>query len=348
MANEGRTTVYNRDLVTPEKWGNVNKENKELMKEFLNYLSSVGRSGETISQYENDLKIFFCWYLDKGKNKHFTEIKKREVSNFQGYLLNECGMSSSRIRRMRSTLSSFSNAIELLYDDEYPNFRNIINKIEAPVNNPVREKSVLTFEDCECVAKKLVEKGNYQLACLLVFACYSGLRKQELTRLLLSDFTTNIKMELGGGFYKTSPIKVKGRGNRVESKYIWNKVDFYLKLWLEQRKLLGIESDFLFCKNTDNKWKQLTVSTMNSYSITLSSLFNNSAYWHTFRHTYPTMLTKAGIPLEVCKVLLGHSTLEMSQKYIDIDEKESLNKFESFFNGVIDKVDSKETKLGDL
>lgn len=344
----GRKTVYNKNLVTPEKWEVVNDENKVLMEEFLNYLSSVGRSKETISQYANDLKIFFVWYMEKCKNKHFTEIKKREVASFQGFLLNECGMSSARIRRMRSTLSSLSSAVELLYDDEYPNFRNIINKIEAPVNNPVREKTILTFEDCEEVSQKLVEKENYQLACLLAFASYSGLRKQELTRLKVADFTTNINMELGGGFYKTSPIKVKGRGNRTESKYVWNRVDKYLELWLNKRRELGVDSEYLFCKKEGGAWVQLEVSTMNSYATTLSSLFGVATYWHTFRHTYPTMLTKAGIPLNICKLLLGHSSLEMSKKYVDIDEKEELNEFEDFFSGRVGKVEVKEKGLGDL
>lgn len=344
-----RKTVYNAGLVTEEKWALVNSENKELMREFLNYLSSVGRSKETISQYENDLRIFFVWYLEKGKNKHFTEIKKREVANFQGYLLNDCGMSSSRIRRLRSTLSSLSNSIELLYDDEYPNFRNIINKIEAPANTPVREKTVVTFDDCEQVAQKLVEKGNYQLACLLAFACYSGLRKQELIRLQVKDFTSEVNMELGGSFYKTSPIKVKGRGNRVESKYVWNKVDKYLELWLEERAKLGVTSDYLFCRKADGgTWSSLLVSTMNSYSKTLEHLFGVATYWHQFRHTYPTMLTKAGIPLEVCKILLGHNTLEMSQKYVDIDETESLSAFEDFFTGKSNVVAVKKKSLEEL
>ena len=343
-----RKTVYNHGLVTPEKWESVNKENKELLEEFSNYLSSVGRSKETITQYENDLRIFFVWYMEKGKNKHFTEIKKREVANFQGWMLNDCGMSSARIRRMRSSLSSLSNAVELLYDDEYPNFRNIINKIEAPVNNPVREKTILTFDDCEEVAQKLVEKGNYQLACLLAFACYSGLRKQELTRLLVKDFTTDIKMELGGGFYSTTPIKVKGRGNRTESKYVWNKVDKYLELFLKHREENGVNCEYLFYRKEGDTYKQLLVATMNSYSTTLSTLFGVQAYWHTFRHTYPTMLTKAGIPLKICKLLLGHGSLEMSAKYVDIDEKEELNEFEGFFSGKEEVVKTREKGLGDL
>lgn len=343
-----RKTVYNANLVTHEKWEQVNNDNKDLLEEFLEYKRSTGKSEETIYQYNNDIRIFLVWYMEKCKNKHFTEMKKRDIANFQGFLLNTCGMSGARIKRIRSSLSSMSNAIELLYDDEFPNFRNIINKIEAPTSVPVREKTVVTFEDCEKVAQELVEKGDYQLACLLAFACYSGLRKQELTRLLIKDFTTDKKMELGGGFYKTSPIRVKGRGNRTESKYIWNKVDRYLELWLNKREELGIDSEYLFCRKVNGKWEKLLVSTMNSYAEKLEKLFGNSTYWHQFRHTYPTMLTKAGIPLEVCKVLLGHSTLEMSQRYVDIDETESLSNFESFFKGEVDKVDNNKKTLEEL
>ena len=342
-----RKTVYN-NLVTQKEWEQVNEDNKDLMTEFLEYLGSVGRSKETILQYENDLKISFVWLLNNCKNKHFTEIKKRDIIKFQGFLLNTCGMSSARIRRLRSTLSSLSNYIETFLDDEYEDFRNIINKIEAPVLQPVREKTIVTFEDCERVAQQLIDKGDYQLACILAFACYSGLRKQELTRLLIKDFTTDKKMELGGGFYKTTPIRVKGRGNRTESKYIWNKVDKYLNLWLKHREKLDINCEYLFCRKINNKWDKLLVSTMNSYAEKLSKLFGNSTYWHQFRHTYPTMLTKAGIPLEVCKILLGHSTLEMSQRYIDIDETDTLSNFENFFNNKIDKVYKSTKSLNDL
>lgn len=329
----GRTTVYNKGLVTEEKWELVNEENKQLMKEFLDYLGSVGRSKETILQYNNDLRIFFCWYLDKGKNKHFTEIKKREVANFQGFLLNECNMSSSRIRRMRSTLSSLSNFIEAVLDDEYEDFRNIINKIEAPVKNAVREKTIITFEECESVADKLIEDGNYQLACYLTVACYSGLRKQELTRLLYKDFTTNINMALGDSFYKTTAIRVKGRGNKTKEKYIWNKCDKWLKLWIDYRTQNNIECDYLFCRKTDKGYEQLLVATTNSFANTLSRYFGKDYYNHATRHTLSTELTRAGLPIDVIQFLLDHQSAETSKLYIDISDDENMEQFNDFFSG---------------
>ena len=47
-----RKTVYNANLVTEEKWNNVNKDNKDLLAEFLEYKRSTGKSEETIYQYE--------------------------------------------------------------------------------------------------------------------------------------------------------------------------------------------------------------------------------------------------------------------------------------------------------
>lgn len=342
----GRKTVYNK-FVTDELWEQVNKDNKDLSDEFLNYLSSIGRSKETIFQYKNDLRIFFTWMLLKCKNKHFTELKKREISIFQGWMLNDCGMSSNRIRRMRSVLSSLSNFIESVLDDEYEDFRNIINKIPAPDKNTVREKTIITFNECVEIADKLIEDGNYQLACYLTVACYSGLRKQELTRLLYKDFTTNVNMEFGGSFYRTTPIRVKGRGNKTKEKYVWNKCDKWLKLWIKYREENNINCEYLFCRKDGNGgYKQMIVATANSFANTLSRYFGKDYYNHCTRHTLATELTRAGLPVDAIQILLDHQSAETSKLYIDISEAENMEKFSDFFNGKTNSVEKKG--VGDL
>lgn len=335
-----RKTVYN-NLVTQEEWEQVNDDNKDLMIEFLEYLGSVGRSKETIHQYENDLRIIFIWLLNNCKNKHFTEIKKRDIIKFQGYLLNTCGMSSARIRRLRSTLSSLSNYIENFLDDEYEDFRNIVNKIEAPTLQPVREKTILTFKECEEVADRLIEKGKIQLACFMMVACYSGLRKQELTRLLVKDFTTNINMSLGGSFYKTSPIKVKGKGNRIENKYVWNKIDKYLNLWLKYREDNNIKCDYLFCRKNEGKYTQIIVKTIDSFMTTLTKEFKIPIYCHNFRHILVSELERSGLPMSVSQFLLGHSSVSITEIYNDVPKDESMEQFSDFFKGKITFMEKK-------
>lgn len=342
-----RTTVYNKNLVTEELWDKVNLENKSLLEEFLEYKRSTGKSEETIYQYSSMLKVFFVWLLEHAKNKFFVDITKRDLIKFQGYCLNTLGHSPNRVRTMRSAISSISNFIESVLDEEYEDFRNIVNKIEAPVKVPVREKTVLTFKECEEVADKLLEEGKIQLACFMMVACYSGLRKQELTRLLVKDFTTNIKMALGNSFYKTTPIKVKGHGNRVEPKYVWNKVDKYLKAWLKYREENNIECDYLFCRKTDKGYQKLLVSTANSFAESLNKYFPSKLYMHSLRHLLVSELERAGLPMTVSQFLLGHSNLSVTELYNDVPKDESMEQFADFFSGKVNKIENKKS-LSDL
>lgn len=343
-----RKTVYNANLVTEEKWEQVNKENKDLLEEFIEYKRSTGKSEETIYQYYSMLRIFFVWLLENAKNKFFVDITKRDLIKFQGYCLNTLGHSPNRVRTMRSAISSLSLYIESILDEDYPDFRNIVNKIEAPVKVPVREKTILTFKECEEVADRLLEEGKVQLACFMMVACYSGLRKQELTRLLVKDFTTNIKMALGNSFYKTSPIKVKGHGNRVEPKYVWNKADKYLKAWLEYREENGIECEYLFCRKTEKGYDKLLVSTANSFAESLNKYFDTGVlYMHCLRHLLVSELERAGLPMTVAQFLLGHSNLSVTEIYNDVPKDESMEQFADFFSGKVDKIENKKS-LSDL
>ena len=130
-----RTTVYNR-ITDEESLSQILPENKELVKDYLDYLKSIDRSPGTISQYKSDLDIFFVYNLKFNNNKKFIEITKREFAKFQNHAISEWGWSPKRTRRVKSTLSSLSNYIENILDEEpeYENYRSTINKIESPIN----------------------------------------------------------------------------------------------------------------------------------------------------------------------------------------------------------------------
>lgn len=341
-----RKTVYNKNLVTPEKWEAVNEENKELMEEFLDSKKASKKSEGTITQYRATLKIFFVWVMENAKNKHFTEVTKRDYIKFQGYLVNTLGSSPKRIRTIRSSISSLGIFVENILDEDFPDFKNLILKTEVPPNVAVREKTVLSFKECEEVADRLLDKGKVQLACFMMVACYSGLRKSELTRLLVKDFTTNINMALGDSFYKTSPIKVKGHGERKESKYLWNKADKWLKAWLKYREENNIDCEYLFCRKEGEVWSQMLLATTNSFAQSLDKEFDAPIYMHNFRHLLCSELVRAGLPLDVPKMLLGHSNVAVTSIYSDVAEEDTMGQYEAFFKGEVNTVEKKG--LGDL
>ena len=175
-------------ITSPELLKQVNPENMQLLHDFMDYLKSVQKSEGTIHSYENDIQIAWVWCLKYNGNKFFVDWTKRNIVAYQNWLINENGNSPARVRRLKATLSSLSNFIESVLDDEYPMFRNIINKIESPVNQPVREKTVLTDEQIETLLKTLTDSEKYDKACLVALAVYSGRRKAELPRFKVSDF----------------------------------------------------------------------------------------------------------------------------------------------------------------
>lgn len=320
----GRKTRQN-SITSPELLAQVNPENTALASDFIDYLKSTKKSQTTIAVYKNDLEIAFVWGLKFNNNKQFTDWTKREIVRFQNWLINDNGNGSARVRRIKATLSSLSNYIENILDDDYPNFRNIINKIENPVAQTVREKTVLTDEQVETALRLLVERKDYDKACMLALAACSGRRKAELVRFRVDDFKDE-NLVCDGALYKTSePMKTKGRG---EGKFIYcytlaKKFKPYLDMWMEERKRRGIESEWLFPLSGDMT-KQMDSDTLNSWARTIGSLINVDYYWHAMRHMFVTNLVRAGLPDGVIQEIVGWTSADMVRIYTDMDSEEQI------------------------
>ena len=183
-----RKTKMN-SITSPELIAQINPENMRLKNDFLEYLKSVQRSSGTISGYSNDLDIFFVWVLQNARNKFFVDISKRDLVAYQNWLINENQNSPSRVRRLKAAISSLSNFVEAILDDEpeFRGFRSIVKKIENPALQPVREKTVWEDDELEDLLDKLVERKAYDKACYLALAMYSGRRKSELCRFRVSS-----------------------------------------------------------------------------------------------------------------------------------------------------------------
>ena len=317
-----QNSITNQELIAQ-----INPQNKELLEEFLDYLRSVQRSETTIAGYENDIQIAWVWCLQHNGNKFFVDLTKRNIITYQNWMLNENKNSPARIRRLKAALSSLSNYIEAVLDDEYPNFKNIIHKIESPVNQPVREKTVWEDGALEELLEKLTESGEYEKACVLALGVYSGRRKSELCRFKVSDFDDS-NLVCNGALYKSSPLKTKGRGG---GKYIncytlAKKFKPYFDAWMAERERLGIESEWLFPSHGDMN-EQIGVGTLNSWANTFSRMSGRDFYFHSLRHAFTTSLVRAGIPDSVIAQIVGWESVDMCAVYTDISTDEMIDMY---------------------
>jgi len=331
MNKDGRKTVYNK-ITTEEKLKDINPENIELENDFIEYLESVDRAKSTIKQYRANLHVFWCWNLEYNKNKFFVDLSKREIAKFQNHCINEWGWSPRRTRTVKATLSSLSNFIENILDDEFDGYKPIVRKIESPADEAVREKSVFQEEDLQLLLDKLIERKDYQKACLVALAMYSGKRKAELTRFKVSYFQEE-NLICGGSLYKTPEKMVtKGRGSRGKllDVYVLAKpFQPYLDLWLKDREKLGISSDWLFPKYQDGEWldEHIGITTLNSWVRTFSNIMGKPIYLHALRHFFTTQLLEQNLPEAVVQTIQGWTSSEMLRVYDDRTSDSQLEKY---------------------
>ena len=320
-----RKTMHH-SITNEETLSRILPENIELMDDFLIYLKSMDRSENTIKQYKCDLQIFFVYNLEHNENKRFVDITKREFVRFQNFALNEWEWSSSRIRTVKAVLSSLSHYIEDILDDEYPNFRCIIHKIESPARSTVWEKSVFSEEELQRLLNHLVRKKEFRKAAVLALAMYSGRRKSEIPRFKASFFREeNVIFD---SFWKTDEkVKTKGRGSKGKQIHLYvlkDKFEPYLDLWLKQRP----DSEWLFPSARDPE-QPITITEMDRWKAEFTEFLGKDFYWHSMRHFFTTMLARQEVPVNVIQDIIQWESADMVKLYTDISADENIG---AYFN----------------
>lgn len=327
-----RSTIYNK-ITSPEKLSKVNIKNKELGEEWLSYLGSLDRTKSTINGYRNDLNIFWCWNLEFNNNKDFLKLKKRDIARFQNHAINVWNWSPKRTRRVKACLSSLSNYIEDMSDedDEFEDFKSVVKKIENPQNIAIRKKTVMLENQIEKLLNTLVENKEYEKACSIAIGAYSGMRKSEIIQMKESFFSDE-NIIFDGAMWETPEIRTKGKGKygKPLKKYVLIKAKPYVELWINRRHELGVDIDDLFVtkfidENKNVCWRRRR--SFDDWTNQFSEIVGESFYYHAMRHFTCTELFRNNIPSSVIQEFFGWSSSEMLNIYNDITGKSEFGKY---------------------
>ena len=325
----GRSTVYNK-ITSKEKLAKVNIENVDLEKSFIEYLMALGRSDGTIKQYRANLHVFWIWNLEKNYNKPFVDLKKRDIIRFQNHCNKVWKWSTRRIITVKSTLSSLSNYVETILDEEYSGYKAVVSKIQSPSNVPRRTKTIFQKKHLQKLLDYLVEHEKYMEACALSLAMNSARRKSEIVKFRTSYFKKK-NLICDGALYKTpEPIKTKG-GKMLDVFILAKPFQPYLDMWMSERERLGVKSKWLFPRfdRYQNVYANdhITIQTMDRWAKSFSKILGQNFYWHSIRHFAATSLAESNLPESVIKDLIGWSSLEMVRLYVDTPKEVILEKY---------------------
>lgn len=305
-----RRKTFRKVITSEELDKQINPDNIKLSERFLKNFATK-RSPNSVVNYRSNLRIFFTWCLLECDNKFFIDIKKRDLMDFFDYCVTELHHSPNRYAQMHSCLSSFSAWIENFYDEDYPLFRNLLPKIEKPVRENVRKKTVLQKEDIDKLFKHFEDNNMLQDACLLALAISCGARVSELAR-----FTTDLIDEdntvFDGLFLETTEeIATKGRGTmgKMLKKYILKDVFLpHYHKWLENRKRLmdsaNQEHKHIFVTKDGNP---AGADRLRDWIAGWSDIVGVPCYPHSLRHYHITFLKKLELEDDFIVYLTGWS-----------------------------------------
>ena len=318
MSN-GRET-FRKVITTPELIEKINPKNIQLMDRFLKNFATK-RSPQSVYSYRSNLNIFFCWCVENCDNKFFVDIKTIDLMDFFDYGVTELKWNSNRFAQVHACLSSFSKWIEKVYDESYPNFRNLLPKIEKMPKQTVREKSVFTKEELDGLMQWLNDHKRVQEMCLLAIMMASGARISEVGR-----FTTTMINERNAVFEglfieTTEEMQVKGRGvhgKKMKRFLIKDLFMPYYRKWLPIRRYImdfhGKNHNYIFIKQNGDP---ATNTAFRAWIKKWDSVLDKHFYPHAMRHFWTTYLLQAGVEKELVQELQQWSSDTLVSLYND-------------------------------
>ncbi len=292
---------------------NVNQEKeKDLIQLFIFSKKSEGKSNRTEIYYTQVLRTF---------EQHISDLKSATTEEIRQYLFNyqdkrKC--SAQNIDNIRRILSSFYNWLE---NEDYI-IKSPMRRIKK-MKIPVTLKSTYTEEEIENMRESLLE--NKRNAAIFDFLMSSGVRISELVSLDIDNIN-----------FENQCAIVHGKGNKERFVYFDTKAKLSLKKYLSTRM---DSSAALF--TTSRRYKidysktkikkenrRLSVNMIERFIRECGKKNNNiKAYPHKFRRTMATKAIDKGMPIEQVQVLLGHTKIDTTLRYAQVQQKNVKNSY---------------------
>lgn len=327
-------TLPNRNLVTLEDYWNEWLDNR------------IDISEATIREYKGIRNRYLKDIMEMNANK----IDYRTIQYFYTDLYKKTN--AKRVKKVASLFNCFLRQMAVKRDCPIP--RDILDGLQLPtadkyVPNNIRE------QDYEIIIKELVKEYNdnkskiQYLYILILIASGEGCRIGEVTALLLDDinFKGNfININKHQVFYKGyGYIIVESTKNKKNRRVpmlpaLRRELELYVKkqkILIETLKRFNFQPQKILYLKRDNTKEyissfDLLITNSNGHLVKKNTAQRN---WrilreklgfirfriHDFRRYCATLLMRNNVPDKLSQEILGHSGIEMTQHYQNVDDE---------------------------
>lgn len=248
-----------------------------------------------------------------------AEIRPMQLQTF----LNNVNCTPGPKKSLKRLLSKFFKYADV--NGICPNYMISVEVKETSAKRKEADDEIEIWSDDE-LDTLLNNIGNHRLRFLVILAINTGARISELLALKYTD----IKDKVLNITKQTTNVNVKNHKSdeaiRIVNPKSQNSIrqiplnDMVIeelkrhKAWhLKEMEDCGYYSQVIFTTRTGNYVDR------KSAAHSLSRLYKRIGLpdhtFHSFRHTFGTNLSRAGVPIEITYVLMGHSSIDVTAQY---------------------------------
>ena len=256
--------------------------------------------------YKYYLKHFKCLkdFFQNNNIEYFDQITTYTFDAIIVFLKNK-GLSNTTINKHITTLKI---CINFLNERKLTNVY-VPKKIKLPETQPKIE--IIEMEVLKEILIYLDQNKNKNMKLCFLLMLTTGIRRTELTKIKVN----NIDL-------KNGQIYLEDTKNH-KPRMIYIITDEIKDLITELENQIPNQK-FLFYSSKTNGY--VTPNTVSSYFTKIKKdLELKTLSPHKLRHTYATMLINNGADMNSVRLLLGHSTLNMTQRYIQMTNNKLKN-----------------------
>lgn len=295
--------------------------NEQILKKFIIAKIAKGCSKRTVKYYKQTITWFFNYI-----KKPYSEVTADDIRLYLALRVQRDGVAKSTANNEKRNLSSFYTWLQ----KEEILLKNPMNKVES-IRESKKKKKAFELEDVERI--RMGCRSNYDKAILEVLAS-TWARISEVAQIKISDINGN-------------KVLVHGKGDKDREVFLNARARLAIEEYLKER---SDKSPYLFpkCKYkvTEKSFKKRKGSNydmqhwyMDPEMVSeephmdpsgLESRMRKAGrragvekcHPHRFRRTGATIALRQGMPIHVVSKLLGHESIETTQIYLDISDKE--------------------------
>ena len=264
---------------------------------FRRFLYEQGRQPSTIASYVAEVEKF---------SKSGTFSSREDILSYKQHLLDQ-GRKAATINKFLNAMTAYNDF--LMAQGELDR-RWIYWSDRIKVAQGSHQVDVLTEKEVLRL-HQAIPRLSYRNQALIHLLLYAGLRASELVELRLWQID-----------WIGRSMEVHGKGDKVREVPLREDTLCRIRRYVEEdrkKHRQALESPYVFLSQ---RGERLTRGGLLDILKTLDDTVGRHLYPHLFRHTFATRLTQKHVDITVISRLLGHHSIEQTNRYYIQTSKE--------------------------